>query len=358
MSQADLPPYTIRPYRPGDEHELVKLFERVNGRSITTDHYLWKFCHLPSPVENVWLAVVDEWPIFHYAAMPIPYRLPGGSRTVMTSVDIMTDPDWQRQGILTAVGGRTYRTWAEAGIPFTFGLPNERWGTRTKAVGLEPLFPLQWFTRLLRPTTTLKNRFLKPPTHSPPSTPHSPYDRLWNRWWNRSLTPDPTIEIEQVEQAGEVFDELWRLCEGDKTVSIIRDRAWVDWRFLAAPSADYQLFLARRNGRPAGYIATRLTTDGPVVKGLIVEWLAPAGDEAVRRTLLGHALDYLAVHGAQSAATQAVPDTPDHVLLRRAGFLGRAAFTVWLAPYDKTLPMAVMADRHQWRLYGGDFDVV
>ncbi len=58
----------------------------------------------PSPVENVWLAVDADGPIFHYAGIPTRYRLPTGEATAMVSVDTMTAPEvpaprptWQRR---------------------------------------------------------------------------------------------------------------------------------------------------------------------------------------------------------------------------------------------------------------------
>ena len=41
----------------------------------------------------------------------------------------MTDPEYRRQGILTAIARLAYDTWRKAGIPFVLGLPNEQWGS-------------------------------------------------------------------------------------------------------------------------------------------------------------------------------------------------------------------------------------
>src|SRR3954469_21051885 len=100
--------WTIRAYRPGDEGALVALFERVFGRPITEAYWRWKLKRLPSPVENVWLAVCDDAPIFHYAGIPTRYRLPAGEVTAMVSVDTMTAPEFQRRGLLSTVGRHAY----------------------------------------------------------------------------------------------------------------------------------------------------------------------------------------------------------------------------------------------------------
>ena len=69
----------MRPYQPGDERDLVALFQRVFGRPLTETHWRWKLKQLPSPVENVWLAVAQNGnPIFQYAGIPVRYHLPIG----------------------------------------------------------------------------------------------------------------------------------------------------------------------------------------------------------------------------------------------------------------------------------------
>lgn len=343
-------PWHVRPYRPGDEAALVQLFERANGRPMSVEHWLWKLQGLPSPVPNVWLALVGEQPVFQYSALPLRYRLPDGERLVMTSVDIMTDPDWQRQGLLTTVGAETYRRWETAGVPFTLGLPNERWGSRKQALGWETLFPLRWYKRPLQPGVLAGSRG--------PERPASGRLSRFNRLLNAGLRRDPSVSVEPVRVASEAFDTLWERCAADHAIGLIRDRAWVAWRFLAAPDQEYTLHLATRAGEPAGYIVTRLVEADGVRRGLIPEWLAPRDDPVTHHVLLRQAIETLAAAGAQSATTLAVPGSPGQRLIRRAGFLGRAAFTVRLAPFGSGVDVSGLADRRQWRLFGSDFDVI
>src|SRR5258706_11274886 len=154
----NLQSWSIRAYRPGDERALVALFERVFGRAISEAHWRWKLKQPASPVENVWLAVHGDAPIFQYAGIPTRYRLPTGEVTAMVSVDTMTAPEFQRRGLLGSVGRHVYETWRAAGVPFVIGLPNERWGSRAGALGWEPLFSLQWLARPLRPEAILARR--------------------------------------------------------------------------------------------------------------------------------------------------------------------------------------------------------
>src|SRR5262245_55815968 len=226
--QLSAPRWTIRPYSPGDERDLVVLFQRVFGRPITETDWWWKLKQLPSPVENVWLAVDGNGkPVFQYAGIPVRYHLPGGEKTVMVGVDTMTAPEFRRQGLLTTVGRFTYDTWRTAGIPFVIGLRNEIWESRIDALGFEMLFPLQWLIRPLRPEALLARR-----SRVPAFSRLTPLGTMWNSFWDRKVLPDPTVHVRPIDQAGPEFDRLWRSCLAETQVSVIRDSAWVHWRYF------------------------------------------------------------------------------------------------------------------------------
>jgi len=140
----------FRAYRAGDEHELVGLFERVFGRPISREHWRWKFKSLPGQVENVWLATAQGQLAFQYACVPVAFQLPDRELRAMVSMDTMTAPEHQRKGLLTQGAARAYAAYRQSGAAFVIGLPNEAWGSRTTALGWEPLIPLRWLSLPIR----------------------------------------------------------------------------------------------------------------------------------------------------------------------------------------------------------------
>ncbi len=353
-TQPSHPDWTIRPYQPGDEQAVVRLFHRVFGQPITEAHWRWKLKHLPSPVENVWLAVHEGHPIFHYGGIPCRFHLPTGEQIAMVSVDGMTDPEFRRRGVLTTVGRFIYDTWRDAGIPFTLGLPNDQWGSRTKALGWEALFPFRWLIRPLRPAAILARRL------GVPALSHlHPLGTVWNRYWNRPLTPDATVTIEPVSRAGPAFDRLWAVCAPDIKVSVIRDSQWVQWRYLTAPSQDYRVVLAQRAHQPAGYLAYRIKHTPRGTLGFIADLFTPRTDGNVRTTLIGQVLRIMQAEEVDAVFTLAIPKTRLYRTFRHAGFVfSQGAFTVQMVPLATDLPMETFRNPQNWYLAGGDFDVV
>jgi hypothetical protein len=347
--------WTIRAYRPGDEEELTALFLRVFGRPITAAHWRWKLKQLPSPVENVWLAVDDDRPIFQYAGIPVRYHLPGGDTTIMVSVDTMTDPGFRRRGLLTEVGQSTYAAWREAGVPFVIGLPNQQWGSRTGALGWDLLFPLRWLIRPLRPEAVLARRL-----RLPALARLAPVGALWSSVWDRAIRPDATVRIRPIDRAGPEIDRLWRACLADARLSVVRDSAWVHWRYLTTPALTYHVVLAERAGQPVGYLAYRLEENDGRTWGYIAELQTPQADAKARYALIAHAIAHLRAAGAEVVLALAVPGTWMYGAFRRAGFIWgrRGFFTVQVVPLDPSLPMDLLRDPQNWNMAGGDFDVI
>ncbi len=344
---------TIRPYRAPEEKELVTLFSRVFASTISEEHWRWKLKYRSSPVDNVWLAVADEKPVFQYAGIPTRFWLSQTPAITMVSVDTMTAPEFRRRGLLTQVAGRVYEVWRENGIAFIIGLPNQQWGSRAAALGWQPLFPLQWLVRPIRPEAILARRL---------SLPLLNKATLAASWWNHMLKGrarrHPQVQTERVRHADEEFDRIWDHCKADWMFSTVRDREWVEWRFFSSPSRAYEVTLARRAGKPAGYSAHYLVGSGNSVSAYLAELFVARADYATRDTLLCELIETLVATKVAALFTLAIPGTPDFQWLRRCGFFPWHAFLTQVVPLSGQLPMELMSDPHHWNLSGADFDVV
>lgn len=358
MTGALPPAWSIRPYQPGDEADLVALFAQVFGRPITAEWWRWKLKGRPAPVENVWVAVAeaDGRIIAQYAGIPVRAQWAGPIRDAMVSVDTMTAPDFRRRGILTALGQAAYASWAAAGVSAVLGLPNQQWGSRTDALGWQRLFALGWLRYPLHVERALTAR-LPRALAGPAQALGGPAAAGWRAARRGAPQAGSGIQVEAPADATDDFDRLWARLAPEYGRLLVRDRAWVAWRYFGAPELGYRVLLARRAGAPAGYLAYRYAPDSGA--GYLADlFTAPAGGAAAQ-ALLRAALDDLWARGATSARATAAPGSALEATLRAGGF-GPApgAFNFEVVPLDPALDLGTRGGPGDWLLSGGDFDVV
>jgi hypothetical protein len=344
---------TIRPYHDDDVPSLVALFARVFGKRITAEQWRWKMQAHATRVPNVWLAMSGAEPVFQYAGIPQRYDLDGTQLDCLVSVDTMTHPDFRRRGLLTRVATEAYAAWRDGGAGFVIGLPNDQWGSRAVALGWIELFPLQWQTRPLRPEAVVARR-----ARLPWLGRLGFLSRTFNAFYDSRLIRNSGVEVSEIETAGVEFDLLWLQLKNTRHFSAVRDRSWVDWRFLRSPTLRYRVLVARRQGRLLGYLAFRLIQNEGRTTAQLAELIAPPDEPAARDALFAELVALMKAAGAQLIATLAVPGTAHAKWLRHLGFFRGAQFSVQLVPLKADLPLEAMRDRHQWTLTGADFDVI
>jgi GNAT superfamily N-acetyltransferase len=344
----------IRPYRPGDERTLVALWSEAFNRPMTEEHWRWKAKGRPAPIENVGVAVAaDDRPIFQFVGIPCPAVVLGKPRTVMVGADVVTDPEFRRRGVFTATVHRLFDTWREAGVALVLGLANDLWGSRADALGYERSFPLRWLVRPLRPERVLARK-----TRLPGLGRLRGLGNLWNRAWDCATPVASDITVRPLPSATDEIDTIWERGSRHVSTSLVRDRAWVTWRYGRSPEGAHGLTLAERAGVPAGYAVYRVArTDGRTVVR-IPEIFAP-GDRFVLRALVHDVVARAVAEDAESVVTLAVLGSDTDRELRRAGFVfSPGAYRLEMVRLDSAISSAALRDPRGWWLTGGDFDVI
>ena len=354
--------WQTRLYRPGDELGIVALYEQVFGHRRSPEWWLWKFKGLRAPIELTWVAEASDSGriIGHYPGIPLRMKLAGQTRPAIVNLDVMTAPEFRRQGVLLRLGEEANRHWRDAGYSVVVGLPNEQWGSRTQMLGWRTLFPLGWLRFPLHLDRSLSRPGKLPrPLRFGAHLLGEAASQLWSRPRVRRLGRGSDISLEATSATGDTFDRLWADLERYYPNCVMRDAAYVQWRFLDALPVPYKLLLARRGKRPVGYIAYRAWNPRGGHAAYIADLFAAPGDSDAARALLGGALRALWKAGAGAAMVTAVPGSALYQTLREAGALpSSAAFHYDLIPLDPSLNLEALADPSLWLASGSDSDVV
>jgi hypothetical protein len=129
------------------------------------------------------------------------------------------------------------------------------------------------------------------------------------------------ITIRTIEQFDGDFDEFWRHVQDNYPVMVVRDRAFLAWRFAPVSRRRYHILVAQLRGRMLGYTVIRCATVRGIKTGLILDLLVtdqPLGMEA-GMYLMAQAEAFFRVQGMSLIAGMMVPWAKEYRILRRCG---------------------------------------
>jgi hypothetical protein len=222
-----------------------------------------------------------------YATVPVRLQHAGSVVPALMSIQTATDPEFQRQGILSALAEDLYDRTRER-TPVVFGFPNPavapaRYG-RLGWVELRP-FPL-----LGRPLAGLP---LSLPGREPVST---------------------------FESFGPWADELWGTLAPELGTCAVRDAAYLNWRFRDAPY-EYERYAVERDGAIVAFAILGFARSRGRRVAYLMELMARQHDAAAARSLIAHCTRAAGRAGARAIATIATHRHPHRRALLRAGLI-------------------------------------
>ena len=365
MAESEL---ELRPYRdPQDRPAFMELYRAIYGRPYggTADAdaaFAWMYREAGDGRLLATAAFAGEQMAAFYGIVPVRMRVDGKDMVAAQSLDSMTHPDFQRRGLFAKLGQLAYRETCHD-IPLVFGFPNEN--------ALPPrVMRLGWM--LLRPVPRFGLILREPPL---PARLHQPgvgaavdaamLGLQWRtrvaEWGAFGLSRLRHLRTEQEPGIPDDVDELWQEVRDDYRVSVLRDRAYLTWRYDRHPSVKYTVFSVREGRKLRGLLVLRLP-EGEARDVMATEWLAPAALDV--QLAMAEKLASVTRRGRHRAAFVLNSfRRQDVAALLALGFvpLPQGRGRMWLVPGVRAntpeMPPETVCHIDHWRLSYGDMDV-
>ena len=345
--------WSVRPYREGDEDQIIDLRNTVMSVSKDRQWWQWMCRNGPNGPAIIWVADTGKQIIGHHALLPLRAIIGDEVKKCCIGFDAMTHPDYQRQGVLKSVDEKLSESAIKNGINFSFGLSEENTFPIYAKLGSAAICRPPLLVRVIKWDKVLKHR-LRVPAFAGKLFGYA-CERLTSR---SSIPKDTDIEVEQIQSFDESFDDFWQKASKIAPIMMIKDRKYLNWRYAEKPENEYKIFIARKHQKIAGYIVVVLA-GGELLRGDIIDILTVPGEDMVTKALVTQAVSHLSKEGADMITCLVLPDSPYYQIMRKMGFMRRSSGLMFGSRIrNPELPRELIVNRQNWHYVRGDCDIV
>jgi hypothetical protein len=348
-----------RPVTPGDFDEVAELLHRIFGVRRTAEVLRWKFMGCAGrPIGSVALTQGDRIVGF-LGQIPVRVRVMGREVAAAQGADMGILDEHRRLDAFLRLTQTSVAALREAGVALTYGMPTAEAASATaELLGQKWLSALPLLVRPLRADAQgmpgAGARFL--------ARVLSSADRFL---LNRIGHATARLRVTRVTRFDSRFDRFWCTFRDDYPVMLVRDAAYLNWRYVDAPATVYERVCVEdvASGRVEGYVVLGVCRRGLQLRGQIADLVTVRdGDPLAGRLLICAALDWLRAQAADVVEVWSLPRTHLRPAFLRRGFVPRR--TAGGGLHASVLPMAgdinllEAEEAKHWFLSMGDSDMV
>lgn len=315
-----------RLYRPGDEEAIIAFLRECGYEP---DLAFWRWINRESPQSTTLIEVAEKGQriIGHYAVLPRRLSVGGASVTAGQAIHAAVHPEFRGLAVLQGLMRRIVEASRAAGLPFLYAFPNEQiWLVYRKFFGWEDAGDIV---------------ALECPVGRSEATADT----------------DFTVVLRDPIRFDERYQGLMPSSASDGTTHVLKDVAYLQWRYAGHPKVRYELLEAHaRSGALAGYAILKRYQKGTTRYGHVVEVGLRDGVTSACRTLLAAALSLFHRQEVDTASCWLSRRSPwfaaaDAMGFQSTGFATHMGYRL----LDQSFPAHHLGREH-WQLVMGDSD--
>ena len=271
-------PWVIRAVEHRDMAQLGQLTKVTYGemwkRAGDAGYYEWKLFRDEAPNAPGFVAVAEDQVVGSLLSCRKRFRMGSQVSWAMERGDAMTHPDYRRQGMWQELMSKLSTEGDEQGAFPVMGFPAPE-----PFLGHKKKFSQRAFLNIWRMVLPLNPAAFKVQLglHAVPS-----WLLFWFYWVIRSLWQifqphRDRIKVEKVDNFAVWADQLWQEESSRQEVGVIKDAAYLQWRFGSNPDG-YSIYLATSvSGKPVGFLVTKIRSrSNQEIYGMIADLMVPS----------------------------------------------------------------------------------
>lgn len=241
----------ITEYKAGDEKRILELFQETFGEKRSEEFWKWENQENPRGESILVLLRKGEEVQGHLCLQPALFKVGENSVKAGQRINSMFAPGARRKGHYGEMLERLLEKAGQQEIAFTYSFPNSRallalTQNRPRAAVLEVPRYVKFLNGWQGAEHFSSNTLLRLGAGL----------FLEVALMFRSKPPAGEGKVEEVEQCDETFDLLWKQASAEQVVAGVRDRAYLEWRYIRSPR-EYTVLACRKGEELRGYLVLR-----------------------------------------------------------------------------------------------------
>lgn len=315
------------------------------------DYYDWKYFGNPQAKAIVGVAVAGERIVSTVAAIVKPLQVSGRRLIAYELGDFLTASEFRGRGLFSQLVQMVCKETAARGASLVYVQPNEMSFPLLMKLGFAE--PRQLHQRHFAMPSSVMARRLRLPAGLISWTG---IDDL-TRHFATPPSRDRSVSVELISRFDAETDGIWQKAGPEYSLLIVRESEFLNWRYADSPTP-FQIWLARREGKPVGYLVGFAGLHERVAE--IVDLFTCPHDRDAAQELLHHSFQEFHRQGMRAILAYTI-SRPPHTML--AELLRRACPLMHQNPLHfsmRTFDSDLMGQLPEsgWHLSPGDFDGV
>jgi hypothetical protein len=356
-------------FEPGDEKDILALNLQEYGERhvmISAEDFQWRFEQ--NPAGQAVISVVRDESSGRVIAftwmVPIQMRLFEHTRPGAMTANQLVHPDFRNTMAYVHLIRHRIQRLRQERVSFRFSFPIEEIWERMRKIEKLSSFTIPLLIRPLDIQTLARHRFSEPWKQRLVSWGGYLGRPLLFPYRIRAKIPEG-LSLQWIDEFDNSFNDFWERVKDKYNIAIVRDQAFLNWRFAPVSGREYQILSAVYKKRLVGYLVLRCTDEiRGIPTGLVMDFLLEPGamEQQTGCAMLAQAQQYFLQEKVWIAGGLALPHTTEFEILRRAGYIPCPAriaprtFRVAYECLDPTLPDTTDVRPADWFLTIADYE--